>query len=104
MCIIKWMPEKVNRKRRAPQAGPGRVAQKNRTRQAIVDAAMRLLTAGRTPSLTDVVEAAQVSRRTIYMYFPTVEQLLLTATLGAVSKDVIAPLVAASADPVASIE
>ena len=98
------MPGKVKPKRRAPQTGPGRVAQKNRTRQAIVDAAMRLLAAGRTPSITDVVEAAQVSRRTIYMYCPTVEQLLLTATLGAVSKDVMDPSVAASADPVAGIE
>jgi AcrR family transcriptional regulator len=92
------MPGKVKTKR------PGRAAQKNRTRQAIVDAAMRLLASGRTPSITEIMESAQVSRRTIYMYFPTVEQLLLTATLGAIAKDVVDPVVAPSADPVAGIE
>ncbi len=71
----------------------GRVAQRNRTRKAIVDATMRLLSTGRTPSIVDVVKEAQVSRRTIYMYFPTVEQLLLDATLGALSADAVGPLI-----------
>ena len=56
---------------------------------------MQLMASGRTPSITDIVEAAQVSRRTIYMYFPTLEQLLLDATLGALSIHIIDPLIAA---------
>jgi len=44
---------------------------------------MRLLDAGGTPSMMDVADAAQVSRRTVYMYFPTIEQLMIDATLGA---------------------
>ncbi len=59
---------------------------------------MRLLSTGRTPSIVDVVKEAQVSRRTIYMYFPTVEQLLLDATLGALSANAIDPLVSKPLD------
>ena len=77
-------------------AEPGRVAQRNRTRKAIVDATMRLMAAGQTPSIADVVQAAEVSRRTIYLYFPTLEQLLLDATLGALSQNTIDPVVGAS--------
>jgi AcrR family transcriptional regulator len=72
------------------------VAQRNRTRKAIVDATTKLLAQGGTPSITEIVEAAQVSRRTIYMYFPTLEQLLLDATLGALSQTTIDPIVEAS--------
>jgi AcrR family transcriptional regulator len=74
----------------------GRVAQRNRTRKAIVEAAMQLVAAGRTPSIAEIAEAAQVSRRTIYMYFPTVEQLLLDATAGVLSATTIDPVVAAA--------
>jgi len=71
----------------------GRTAQRNRTRKAIVDATMQLMAAGRTPSITEIIQAAQVSRRTIYMYFPNVEQLLLDATLGALSAKTIDPAI-----------
>src|SRR3954452_2586482 len=64
----------------------GRFRQRRRTRAAIVSAAADLLRAGRTPSVNDVAEAAEVSRRTVYLYFPTVEQLLLDATLGMLSE------------------
>jgi AcrR family transcriptional regulator len=64
----------------------GRFRQRRRTRTAIVAAAAELLAAGRTPSVSDVAEAADVSRRTVYLYFPTVEQLLLDATLGMLSQ------------------
>jgi AcrR family transcriptional regulator len=50
-----------------------------------VDAATRLLAEGRTPSVEDVAAAADVSRRTVYMYFPTLDQLLLDAAVGALS-------------------
>jgi AcrR family transcriptional regulator len=69
----------------------GRVAQRNRTRRAIVEATMELLAAGGSPSIVDIAKASQVSRRTIYMYFPTLEQLLLDATIGALSARSIEP-------------
>src|SRR6059058_4946303 len=64
----------------------GRVKQKRRTRAAIVAAAAELLRAGHTPSVNEVADAADVSRRTVYQYFPTLEQLLLDATLGLLSQ------------------
>jgi AcrR family transcriptional regulator len=75
-----------------------REAQRRRTRAAIVDATMKLMAAGHTPTLADVTKAADVSRRTIYMYFPTFEQLLLDATVGALSATTVDPVVAAAAD------
>lgn len=62
-----------------------RTAQRRRTRAAILDAAIRLLADGGSPSIDDIAAAADVSRRTVYMYFPTLDQLLLDATLGALS-------------------
>jgi len=67
----------------APKAG--RPAQRRRTRNAIVAAATRLLSEGKTPSVAEVAAAADVSRRTVYMYFPTLEHLFLDATLGALT-------------------
>lgn len=63
-----------------------RPAQRRRTRKAIVDAAIMLIGRGETPSVTDVAAAADVSRRTVYLYFPTFDQLLLDATIGALSQ------------------
>jgi AcrR family transcriptional regulator len=62
--------------------GAGRVGQRRRTRKAIVEAAMGLLAQDRTPSIADIASAADVSRRTVYMYFPTLDQLLVDAALG----------------------
>ena len=67
----------------------GRVAQKRRTRKAIVAAAAELLAQGKTPSLNDVAAAADVSRRTVYMYFPTVDQLLIDAALGSMTQGTV---------------
>src|SRR5436305_15103112 len=67
----------------------GRYRQRRRTRAAIVAAAADLLRAGRTPSVNDVADAADVSRRTVYLYFPTVEQLLLDATLGMLTQTAV---------------
>jgi AcrR family transcriptional regulator len=64
----------------------GRLAQRRRTRNAIVAAAKQLISEGVTPSIDDVAAAADVSRRTIYLYFPTVDQLLLDATVGLLSE------------------
>jgi AcrR family transcriptional regulator len=66
-------------------AGTGREAQRRRTRAAIVAAATDLIQAGADPSVDDIAAAADVSRRTVYMYFPTLDQLLLDATVGALS-------------------
>jgi AcrR family transcriptional regulator len=95
-----------NRKVAPTPDGAGRVAQRSRTRQAIVEATTKLITAGGSPSIAAIAQAAQVSRRTVYMYFPTVEQLLLDATLGALARRSIDPVLAAStsADPLARIE
>jgi AcrR family transcriptional regulator len=71
---------------RPRDAGRGRVAQRRRTRKAIVDATIALIAAGTTPSVNDVAAAADVSRRTGYMYFPTFDQLLIDATVGALSE------------------
>ena len=53
----------------------GRESQKNRTRKALVAAAGDLMRAGHHPTVTDVAEAAGISRATAYRYFPTQEVL-----------------------------
>lgn len=55
----------------------GRVQQRRRTRQALLDAATELLAEGLTPTVTEVSRKAQVSRATAYRYFPSQDQLLL---------------------------
>jgi AcrR family transcriptional regulator len=60
---------------------PGRPAQRRRTRAAILDASIDLVRAGRTPTIDEVAAAAEVSRRTIYMHFPTLDQLIIDATM-----------------------
>lgn len=69
-----------------PKDEPGRPAQRRRTRSAIIAATAELLAAGRSPSVAEIAEAADVSRRTVYMYFPSLEHLLLDATLGTIAK------------------
>jgi AcrR family transcriptional regulator len=77
------------------QGTAGRSAQRRRTRKAVVDATSRLLAAGVDPSINDIAAAADVSRRTIYTYFPTLDQLLLDAAIGAMNVDVDAAVDAA---------
>ncbi len=50
-------------------------------------AAAELLSSGTTPSIAEVAEAADVSRRTVYMYFPTIEQLLVDAALVSITRE-----------------
>jgi AcrR family transcriptional regulator len=71
---------------RAGAASLRRPAQRRRTRKAIVDAAIALIHAGKTPSVAEVARAAEVSRRTMYLYFPSFDQLLLDATVGALAQ------------------
>jgi len=54
-----------------------------------VAAAAALLAKGSTPSVSDVAAAADVSRRTVYMYFPTMEQLLIDAALLSISETTV---------------
>ena len=55
--------------------------QKGRTRGALLAAAIRLLQSGAQPTVAEVADAAEVSRRTAYRYFPTQEQLLVESAL-----------------------
>ncbi len=52
-----------------------------RTRADLLRAAARLMQTGRLPTVAEVGDAAQVSRRTAYRYFPKQEQLLTEAAL-----------------------
>ncbi|MNI13362.1 Bacterial regulatory protein, tetR family [compost metagenome] len=54
----------------------GRVNQKLRTRQALIEAAVALRDEGHQPTVAQVAERAKVSRATAYRYFPTVEALI----------------------------
>jgi AcrR family transcriptional regulator len=62
---------------------------------ALLATAGRLIAAGRTPSVTDVADAADISRRTAYRYFPTQDQLLTEASLEALRPEVEAAVAAA---------
>jgi len=89
----------VKRTRAARSTAPqGRPAQRRRTRKAIVDAAMALLAQGKSPSVADVAAAADVSRRTVYLHFPTFEQLLVDATVGALAQAPVDRAVAPAAE------
>ena len=70
-------------------ANGGRQRQKRRTRAAILRAAAALLAEGHTPSVPEVADAADVSRRTVYQYFPSLDQLLTEAALEAVRDSVV---------------
>jgi AcrR family transcriptional regulator len=58
----------------------GRVNQKLRTRDALVSVAADFVRKGMSVSVTEVADAARVSRTTAYRYFPTSEMLLAQAT------------------------
>jgi AcrR family transcriptional regulator len=60
-----------------------RTDQKRRTRQDLLQAAKRLMKAGRVPKLAEVAEEAMVSRATAYRYFSSDEVLLTEVTLDA---------------------
>lgn len=57
----------------------GRIAQKQRTRRALVDAARQLLAGGTVPTVESAAAAASISRTTAYRYFPSQGALLLAA-------------------------
>jgi AcrR family transcriptional regulator len=53
----------------------GRQNQKHRTREALLDAAMKLARDGHSPSIAEMAEAARVSIATAYRYFPNPQSL-----------------------------
>jgi AcrR family transcriptional regulator len=59
----------------------GRPNQRKRTRKDLLEAASRLMKRGEKPSLEEVAEEALVSRATAYRYFPSLEALLLEASV-----------------------
>ncbi|WGL52123.1 TetR/AcrR family transcriptional regulator [Nocardioides sp. BP30] len=85
----------------------GREAQRRRTRRDLVDAAQRLLLEGRNPSIDEIAAAADVSRRTVYLHFSTLDQLLLDASVGLLSAQAVDDVLdsdTAPTDPVDRIE
>src|SRR4051794_7310400 len=70
----------------------GRARQKQRTRAALVAAARRLVAeGGRSPTVAEAAEAAEVSRTTAYRYFPTQKSLLLAAHPEVVATSMLPP-------------
>jgi AcrR family transcriptional regulator len=55
----------------------GRVNQKARTRDALIEAARRLLASGVSPTMEGAADAASISRTTAYRYFPNLRALLV---------------------------
>lgn len=71
-----------------PERGP-----RARTRRLMLETATRLMQAGAVPSVTEVAEAAQVSRATAYRYFPT-----QAALVHAVVDEALGPILDWSSD------
>lgn len=72
------------KKRRSLPSAPmdgGRTRQKQRTRREILAASSALVAAGQMPTVTEAADAAGVSRRTAYRYFPTQTKLLTESAL-----------------------
>lgn len=68
------------------QDGFERVAQKQRTRQALLIAAGELLEAGQQPTVPGAADRAGISRATAYRYFSTPESLAHEAALDLVAR------------------
>jgi AcrR family transcriptional regulator len=85
-----------------PYAQTGRVSQKARTRDALIEAARELLAEGTNPTMEGAAARASISRTTAYRYFPNLAALL-TATFPHVEKrSLLGP--DAPADPQARME
>jgi AcrR family transcriptional regulator len=71
----------TRRAKPTPKPQEGRVRQKLRTRRQILAAASSLIAGGRRPTVAEAADAADVSRRTAYRYFPTQAKMLTEAAL-----------------------
>ena len=85
----------------APRQAEGREKQRGRTRKALLEAGGRLAAEGKAPTIAEVAEAADISRRTAYRYFPTQEQLLTEVGLEHTRPEIAAALkkAASKTDP-----
>jgi AcrR family transcriptional regulator len=61
----------------------GREQQKQRTRNALIDAYFELIRKGHSPTITEVAERAEVSVATAYRYFPNPQSLRRDAAVSA---------------------
>ena len=80
-----------------PSQEAGRVRQKRRMRTHLLRAAGDLVAQGKAPTVAEVADAAEVSRRTAYRYFPTQEQLLTEVSFERLRPQVEAALASAAA-------
>ncbi len=69
----------------------GRWRQKQRTRQALIDAARVLVTQGAAPTVEGAAEHAGISRTTAYRYFPNQRSLLVAAHPETVASSLLSP-------------
>jgi AcrR family transcriptional regulator len=80
----------------------GRVQQKKRTFDALLDATREFLAHGVTPTVEDAATAASVSRTTAYRYFPNQAALLAAAHPEFSAPSLLAP--EAGTDPVERVD
>jgi len=71
-----------NGETKTPQPTTGRANQKLRTRNAILQATVELMRAGREVTMLEVARSALVSEATAYRYFPDLASLLQEAMAG----------------------
>ena len=88
----------------ASTAQAERSNQRYRTRKDLIAAAARLMRDGRKPSLEEVAEAALVSRATAYRYFPSIEALLVEASVDIATPDAAVLFGNDTTDPEARID
>ena len=69
----------------------GRWRQKQRTRQALIDAARELVTLGSAPTVENAAERAGISRTTAYRYFANQRTLLVAAHPETVASSLLPP-------------
>lgn len=93
------MSSKIFEPRSSQKLDQGRIRQKLRTRRRILAAASALVAAGKTPTIEEAADAAGVSRRTAYRYFPGQGKLLTEAALEGLRGPMEAMLAAAPAGP-----
>src|SRR6266536_2953785 len=87
-----------------PYSESGRVRQKQRTREHLLEAARRLIDGGDTPRVEEVAEAAGISRTTAYRYFPSQTQLLAAAVPATAAESMLpAPAPDDAADRVTAV-
>ena len=95
VATIARVPTRAKSATRAGHLAGGRINQKLRTRRDLLTTASRLVAEGKQPTVTEVADAAEVSRRTAYRYFPTQQKLLVEAALDGLRPVMEAALAAA---------